>query len=511
MKSFLLALLAFVLFQEGMTRYLDTGCDIPSFTDRIVFGKKVKPGTTPWMAQIRRNNEFLCGGSLIHPSFVLTAAHCVQPNVTVIVRLGAYRRACPLSRCPEIEEYTAIKTIVPNTIPNESMADIALLKLNRQVLYNDHIRPICIYMGNDIDTSSINKFQAYGWGKTEKNLKSSNLKYISLTRRDSIHCAFKNTERDICAGANRGDTCNGDSGGPLVANITIGGHQVPIQLGIVSSGESSCNLSGVYTNVDAHKQWIYDTVMADANAYVQPRLLDDKCSNTRLKSGNIRQPWKVVVLPRYSYGALITNRYVVSVARNLPSDVAKIKVSIPLTATVNVESVFKHPHSSGGSFPRNNIALLRLSTEVQYSDSLAPICLRSSHPNSRLLPRSLTFIYWNEIMVLSQRSIPVIERNSCSDKIGVTLNENDICVEKLSFDSFSRNEIFGTNEAVNSEDKFFLRGIVSFRRNGMAIITNIQNYADWIAKTINFQKHKNTTLEFRNWKESNTTPTGVAV
>lgn len=42
----------------------------------IINGKEVKPHSLPYMAYLRTVTNSLCGGTLIHPQWVLTAAHC---------------------------------------------------------------------------------------------------------------------------------------------------------------------------------------------------------------------------------------------------------------------------------------------------------------------------------------------------------------------------------------------------------------------------------------------------
>lgn len=45
---------------------------------RVVGGEETKSHEFPWMAGLKLNGEFYCGGSLITKKHVLTAAHCVQ-------------------------------------------------------------------------------------------------------------------------------------------------------------------------------------------------------------------------------------------------------------------------------------------------------------------------------------------------------------------------------------------------------------------------------------------------
>lgn len=56
---------------------------------RVVGGDEVKPGTWPWMVSLHGGvaKKFFCGGTIIHPQWILTAGHCVGEG---------YARGCVL-------------------------------------------------------------------------------------------------------------------------------------------------------------------------------------------------------------------------------------------------------------------------------------------------------------------------------------------------------------------------------------------------------------------------------
>uniref|UniRef100_A0A3Q2LEX8 Vitamin K-dependent protein C n=1 Tax=Equus caballus TaxID=9796 RepID=A0A3Q2LEX8_HORSE len=237
---------------------------------RLVNGQLTGWGDSPWQVILLDSKRKLaCGAVLIHTSWVLTAAHCMEDSKKLIVRLGEY----DLRRRENGEVDLDIQEVImhPNYSKSSSDNDIALLRLARPATFSQTIVPICL---PDSGLSERELTQAgqetvvTGWGyrsETKRN-RTFVLNFIKVPVVPHSECVrtMHNlvSENMLCAGilGDTRDACEGDSGGPMVASF----RGTWFLVGLVSWGEGCGRLHnyGVYTKVSRYLDWIHGHIRA---------------------------------------------------------------------------------------------------------------------------------------------------------------------------------------------------------------------------------------------------------
>ncbi|XP_076599319.1 plasminogen activator, urokinase a isoform X2 [Chaetodon auriga] len=238
---------------------------------KIVGGSFTPIESHPWIAAIfRRRQGFLCGGSLISPCWVVTAAHCFSDGETDIQHLSVFlgKTAINDTDADKEQSFTVEKLIIHQKY-NESNFnnDIALLKIRSRnggcAVKSPSARVVCVPplrtqlpAGFQCSIAGFGKEKHMAWHYSQY-LKEANVKMISHTdcKRESYYGDLI-TKNMFCAGSPdwSTDACKGDSGGPLVCEVS--GRM--FLFGVVSWGEgcASKNKPGVYTQVTKYNRWI---------------------------------------------------------------------------------------------------------------------------------------------------------------------------------------------------------------------------------------------------------------
>ncbi|KAG6459175.1 hypothetical protein O3G_MSEX011240 [Manduca sexta] len=204
---------------------------------------ETKFGEFPWMVAIlkiepvnenepdgQKLNVYVGGGSLIHPSVVLTAAHYVASGPQLRVRAGEWDTQHAKEPYPYQDRDVSRIVVHKDFNKGNLFYDVALLFLNSPMDLAPNVGLACLPKARERATAGTRCF-ASGWGKdkfgkdgryqvilkkievpvVDRNTCRDQLRKTRLGRYFELHSSF------MCAGGEPGrDTCKGDGGSPLM-------------------------------------------------------------------------------------------------------------------------------------------------------------------------------------------------------------------------------------------------------------------------------------------------------
>ncbi|KFB47413.1 AGAP001648-PA-like protein [Anopheles sinensis] len=244
-------------------------CGDPGIIEKIYYGRQSQRGEFPWMVLIQNklNRNVYCGGSLIHPRYVLTAALCIKQfkEDNYIARLGVYDLLTVSKTCkkPPTEKclIRSVKHYVEKNILHETH-NIGLMKLKQPVkLVEGMVQPICLPIFEHLRMHLPAMLMITGWGMIDDVFKPAAILMKGNTEvlPDKPGCEIGHS---FCSGGDkRSNNCPGDMGGPYQAQDMYNGTVRYVQYGIISNDSNSCQgprLIGNGISVGYFMDWILE-------------------------------------------------------------------------------------------------------------------------------------------------------------------------------------------------------------------------------------------------------------
>ncbi|MGH8793291.1 MAG: S1 family peptidase, partial [Stackebrandtia sp.] len=244
---------------------LTAAADEPGGGVSVINGEPAAEGQYPWVVALAlagNTDVNFCGGSLIAPDVVLTAAHCIRNEEPggVVVRHGSVDLRSDAVVDVAIE---SLHVADDYGDPTSAANDWGLIKLVAPI-EGVQILPLA---GDEAHDSGV--FEVMGWGWVAEGEYPTVLQRADVPFIDDTRCgeAYQGTgqwhaESMLCAGywdAGGVDTCEGDSGGPMISRDENG---AAVQVGIVSWGVDCAKPKqpGVYTQVSYLDEAIWQAV-----------------------------------------------------------------------------------------------------------------------------------------------------------------------------------------------------------------------------------------------------------
>merc|ERR1719145_173209 len=244
----------------------------------IVNGEPADECEWNWQVGLRSSSSGSpwCGGMLITPEWVLTAAHCLAGESSINVVAGKHARSTNSGN--EQSSWSSKIVMHPQYNSNKYSKDFGLVKLQTPMQMNNCVGTVAL---PTTDVAAGTSCWITGWGTLSSGGGTpSVLQEAQVTTISNNACwqqySYSSSDIDssmLCAqGRNSNgqitDACQGDSGGPLVCNR--GGQWAIYGATSWGYGCAGASYPGVWSRVYTVLDWIEDVTSGGGGAPSPP-------------------------------------------------------------------------------------------------------------------------------------------------------------------------------------------------------------------------------------------------
>ncbi|CAF0932638.1 unnamed protein product [Brachionus calyciflorus] len=414
--AFLFLLLQTFSILNKVIAQFDFECGVPDVKSqtKIVNGKVALDNAWPWMAAIYMDFSFICGGSIIAPDLIITAAHCVDDEA-----FFGYEFVYGTNK---ISSYnflgeTASKIYIhPDYFSSVIYNDIALIKLTKKIKFSKKVKPICLPTSEKLDEIEKKKVVATGWGKTDggsftytsdRLLQTSLIIKNNKSREGCEHRRYNN----YCTKGASFDSglCQGDSGGPLQYFKNGKWYLYGIASFVKANAEDSCMISmpSFFTTVPFYLNWIkrvatgkspQSSVKKNCGVTTQKKVVGGTVTQNNTWPWIVQIRFKNRILDFLLSGTLISNQHVLTLNNELFewSNLQKIFVAL------GSNELYYYPDSDklysviSVKIISPDLVVLKLHRPVT-NPNVSPICLPNSKQSSLILNKEIVTAGWGSI------------------------------------------------------------------------------------------------------------------
>ena len=247
--------------------------------ERVVKGSNAISKQFPYQVLLKRtfanSKNSYCSGIILNEQWILTVAHCLDGHQKNGRSFKVDVIAGDINFEPAENENSSRQSVRAKTWHQHKdytgkppyKDDIALIKLSRNLTFNDYVQASNITEERSQESEAGSSCTVSGWGKTEWTTRAAVLQWATITRLANEQCEklyFEKGENmhggQMCAGDSgpgEGGSCFGDSGGPLSCRNRADATHVE---GLVSWGaaesEFGCGVKPVvFTRVSHYRSW----------------------------------------------------------------------------------------------------------------------------------------------------------------------------------------------------------------------------------------------------------------